>query len=257
MSPLHHIWSLLAFVTAPVWAQITVDKPIVLQGDVRRVEGLAPSVDPADALTTGIAQSGVIHHATPSAGNLWSVELAAFGTTLINGTYLVLTVPATDATTVAITLNGTGPVPVLHENQPLHGDALVEGSMLSVVFAEGAFHVLNGSSGLRRTCPTGMVAVNDLFCIEPTERGSGDFYQAGLACAALDRRLCTWGELIGACQRSLSLNLLGMTNNWEWTNSTANEDNVGRVANLNSCESAATWFATGSGPVAFRCCFSR
>lgn len=257
MNTLRHTWCLFGFIGLPLCAQVSVNKPIVLQGEVRRVEGLAPSTAPAEALTGGIAQQGVVHHATPEAGNNWVVEHNALGQLIPNGAYLVFAVPATDSSAVTIAVNGEGPFPVLHENHPLHGDRLVEGTVLTVVHANGAFHVLNGNADLRRACPSGMVAVNELYCIEPQERGGGDYFQAGLACAAQGRRLCSWGELIAACQRSLSLQLIGMTNNWEWTNSTANEDNVGRIANLNSCESAATWLATGSGPVAYRCCYSR
>ncbi len=257
MNTIPYICSMLGLVALPLHAQILVDKPIELQGAVRRVEGLAPSTAPNDALTAGIAQRGPIHYATPVAATPWAVESDALGGTLANGTYLVIRVPASEDMPVAIAVNGADPLPVLHEGVPLVGTAMAEGHMLSVVYGDGAFHVLNGNHDLRRNCPSGMVAVNDLYCIEPNERGSGDYFQSGLACAAVGRRLCTWGEFIGACQRSLALQLSGMTNSWEWTNSTANEDNVGRIAGLNGCESAGTWLSTGNAPVPYRCCFSR
>lgn len=250
--------SLLA--SGSLCAQVSIDKPVILEGTVpgtSRVEGLQHSTERIEALTAGIAQSGVIHTAGPVTGDHWTVDLPAFGATPDNGSHIVLKVPTTDTSRISITFNGNGPYPLLREGVPLTGDALIAGSMLSIVLANDAFHVLNGSSDLRRPCPTGMVAVNQLYCIEPTERGSADYFQAGLSCAANGRRLCSWGEFISACQLGSTLGLAAMTNNWEWTNSTANEDNCGRVAGQSNCEAAGTWFATGGGPVAFRCCLTR
>lgn len=241
-------------------AQLEIDRAVRLIGTGptdRRIEQLDASTAGPDALTAGVAQSGEVNTALVPAGNEWSIDLPAFGTSPGTGAHVVVRVPAVSASPITVLFNGAGPFPVLHEGQPLTGDALVEGSMLSLVLADGSFHVLNGKSDLRRNCPAGTVTVNAQYCIEPTERGSGDYFQAGLGCASDGLRLCTWAEFVAACDRSLELQLTGMTNSWEWTNNTSNEDNSARIVGLNGCQTAGNWLSTGSAPIAYRCCYTR
>jgi hypothetical protein len=140
----------------------------------------------------------------------------------------------------------------------LAGDAYPDGTLLSLVFDGAQFQVMNGLASLRRECPTGMVAVNDQFCVEPDERAAADFFNSNLACAQVDRRLCTWAELYVACTAAAQLGLSNMTNDWEWSNNTANEDGGVRVALLSTCAAAGVrdGFDT-SIPVRSRCCYSR
>lgn len=238
-------------------AQVIVDKAVILDGPSGRVRGLESSIAPGAALNAETLQTNAAQTASTVAGNTWTIDLPAFGPTPDNGAQLVVEVPMLSDEPVGIILNGNGPLPLLHEGVPMNGTELVAGSLLSIVLANGNFHVLNGSHDLRRACPSGTVLVNDQYCIEPTEHGSGDYFQAGLACAASGLRLCTWAEFVLACDRSLELQLTGMTNSWEWTNNTSNEDNSGRIAGLNSCVSAGNWLSTGSSPIAYRCCYTR
>lgn len=241
-------------------AQVSVDHAIELTGaqpEDRRIERLDASTDGTHALTAGVAQSGVVNTALTVDGDQWSIDLPAFGNTPGTGAHIVVRVPEVGTSPITVLFNGSGPYPVVHEGSPVVGDALVEGSMLSLVLVDGVFHVLNGDSDVRRTCPEGTVAVNEQFCIEPTEHGSGDYFQAGLGCASAGLRLCTWAEFVAACGRSLDLQLVGMTNSWEWTNNTSNEDNSARIAGLNSCQSAGNWLSTGSAPIGYRCCYTR
>ena len=259
MRAAHHLLAILVLPGALV-AQVNIDHPIELTGvepGDRRVERLDASTDASDALSASVAQAGAVNTALPLSGNSWSVDLPAFGSEPSTGAHVVVRVPAVSAAPITIQFNGSGPYPVLHEGLPLSGEALVEGSMLSLVLANGAFHVLNGNNDIRRTCPDGTVTVNEQFCIEPTEHGSGDYFQAGLGCASAGLRLCTWAEFVAACDRTLELQLVGMTNSWEWTNNTSNEDNSARIVGLNGCQTAGNWLSTGSAPIGYRCCFTR
>jgi len=243
-------WTFLA-------AQVIVDKAVVLDGPSRRVHGLESTTAPNAALNAETLQRNTVQVATGLTGNSWVIDLPAFGQSPDNGAQLVLEVPIVTADPVSIVLNGTGPYPVMREGAAVSGAELVPGSWLSVVLANDLFHILNGSQDMRRPCPAGTVVVNDQYCIEPTEHGTGDYFQAGLACAASGLRLCTWAEFVAACDHSIALGMTATTNNWEWTNNTSNEDNSARIVGLNSCISAGNWLSTGSGPVAFRCCFTR
>lgn len=253
---------LLTTLIGPVFctAQVIVDKPIVLTSPLpeeRRITGLTHSTEPTDALTAGVSQTGEVHLAQPVAGNAWAVELPALGSDPTDGTYVVVQIPLLVPGPITLDLNGHGPLPILRNGAAIDGEALVEGSMLSVILAGDAFHIMNGGNDRLRDCPAGTVAVSDQFCVEAMEHGAGDYFAAGLACAGSGLRLCSWAEFVAACQRTTELQLTGMINNWEWTSSTSNEDNSGRIAGLNDCTSAGNWMSTGSAPVAFRCCFSR
>ncbi len=246
--------------TLSVAGQVRVDKPLELIGVAemdRQLNGLRSSTDPADVLTAATEQSGLARTALEVTGNLWQVELPAFGAVPVVGSHVVVKVPLTTSGAVSLLLNGAGPYAIMHGGVALDGSSLEEGTMLSLVHDGTAFQVLNGRADAIRSCPTGMVAVNEQYCMETTERPGADFFGAALACAAQDRRLCSWAEFHGACINSLSLGLIGMTNNWEWTNNTSNEDNSGRVVGVNGCTTAGNWISTGNGTVAFRCCASR
>lgn len=251
-----HILILLC-IGASLRAQVDVDKAVILDGPSGHVRGLASSIAPGSAMNAETLQGNAAQRANIVTGNTWSIDLAAFGPSPANGAQLVLEVPDASDAPVEIILNSNGPYPLYLEGVPVSGSQLIPGTMLSMVLADGTFHVLNGSHDLRRACPSGTVLVNEQYCIEPTEHGSGNYFQAGLACASSGLRLCTWAEFVVACDRSLELQLTGMTNSWEWTNNTSNEDNSGRIVGLNSCVSAGNWLSTGSGPIAFRCCFTR
>ena len=218
-------------------AQVLVDGPVILTGTTnedRQVTGLPASTEPGKVLTAVVVQSGSAINAGTVTGVSWNVDLPALGTSPSAGAHLIVRAPAPNPGSVQMMLNGTGPYPVLRGLQAMNGSELSEGSMLSLVFDGSAFQLLNGRADLRRDCPTNMVDVNGQYCIDLTERGSTDFFTAATNCAAQDRRLCSWSEFHGACLRATELALIGMTNNWEWTNNTANEDNSVRIVGSGS-----------------------
>lgn len=241
-------------------AQIHIDKPIRLIGvepSDRRISGLEDRFAPSAALTARVAQEGTALTSGSVVGDQWNITLEALGPSLVDGSFVLVRVPEVSGAAIFVVLNGAGPYPLLRDNSPIDASTLIQNTMLSLVYANGAFHVLNGSHDLLRACPEGTVAVNTQFCIEPQERGGGDYFQAGLGCASAGLRLCTWGEFVAGCGQSLSLGLVAMTNNWEWTASTSNEDNSARIAGSGSCMAAGNSLSTGSTARPYRCCFTR
>ncbi|MEZ4739553.1 MAG: hypothetical protein R2818_09435 [Flavobacteriales bacterium] len=252
--------SLVLCSAAELSAQVSVDGPILLTGTTnedRQVTGLPSSTGPDHVLTAGVVQGGAAEYAAAVNGTSWNIDLPAFGTSPSAGTHLIVRAPAPSAGPIQLQLNGSGPYPVLRGLQPMNGTELTEGRLLSLVFDGSAFQVLNGKADQRRDCPTNMVDVNGQFCMELTERGSTDFFTAALNCSAQDRRMCSWSEFHVACLRATELALTGMTNNWEWTNNTANEDNSVRVVGSGSCISAGNGISVGSVPRTYRCCYTR
>ena len=110
-----------------------------------------------------------------------------------------------------------------------------------------------------KTCPSGFVVVNSRYCIEGNERPVEQWYAANVVCNDLGGRLCNKGEWHYACNKTSSLGLLNMTNNWEWTD---DKDDIGDTYH-------DTYATSGSGSCTafqydgvaifnrYRCCFDR
>jgi hypothetical protein len=252
---------LFAILPLALPAQMLVDKPIVLTGPdapSRQVTGLAPSAASDAVLTAGVEQQGSYRTAAPQAAGVWAVDLPAMSGVPENGMHGVIIAPANTGTTVSILLNGQGPFPLVSRSGvPIDGTTIPEGAPLSVVLANGELHCLNGPAYARAPCALGTVAVSNTLCMQPVEHPASDFFAASITCGDQGLRLCSWGELAAACSNAAALGLIGMANNWEWTNDASNEDGSVRIVNAAGCTSAGNALATGSTPRAFRCCQTR
>jgi hypothetical protein len=240
-------------------AQVQVDRTVELTGATsqdKQVIGLPLDSASNAALTAGVEQRGSYRYAAPAADAVWQLELPALTNTPQAGTQLMVKVPEGATGSVAVSVNGSTPYAVeLLPDAPLDAASLPAGYMLSLVFDGEAFQVVNGGDHALRTCPNGMAAVNDQFCIERQLRGLTEFATAVNACAALGRRLCTWGEFIAGCQRRTDLNITTSSSDWEWTNSSANEANSVRTMKMTNCAQGSTRLMGTASP--YRCCMSR
>lgn len=242
------------------WAQVRVDKPIVLTGisDVaRQVEGLPASNQPTAAIAAGTEQANAHRTAVVTAGPEWSTEVEGLNGAPTAGTHLVL---QGDASTIEgalrISVNGSGPYHILQSiGDTLTGAEASALPLLSVVFDGTDFHLMNNPAAALRPCPNGTVAVGSQFCIEPNERAATDYFTAARTCISANRRLCGWGELHYACAQASTLGITGTTNNWEWTNDTCNEDQSIRAIGNGSCTQSTCLSLTLNN--AYRCCFTR
>jgi hypothetical protein len=229
-------------------------------GAQRQVLGLPPSTEGTAALNATVEGSGQHRTAWATAnGTLWHADVPSLTGSLTAGTSILVATPTPFPNSVLLEVNDQPGAPVLvAPGIALTGDAYPEGTLLSLVYDGTNFHVMNGRANARKPCPSGMVAVNSDYCIEPTERAASNFFDASLACISADRRLCSWGELIGACQLATQLGLVGMTGNWEWTRDSANEAGTARMALESNCQATGTRVASDSTlPIVSRCCYSR
>ena len=242
-------------------AQVVIDRTVILTGSTdaeRQVTGLeAPQIG-ADLQTAGVEGPGQYRVAAPVTGNTWNVDLPALSV-LQAGTQVVLRTPLTLPGAITLLLNTSGPYPVLMaDGSTLDGTDLAEGLFLSLVFDGAAFRTLNGKADLPGTCSPGLVPVNRQFCIETAQHAPKNFFDAALECHADGLRLCRWGEFYMACERATELGLLQITDGWEWTNNSSNEDNSVRIVGASGqCMSAGNALASGSADRAFRCCSTR
>lgn len=223
-----------------------------------QLTGLPAPASPAALVTAGSEQAGTFRTVAPADGNSWAVNLDALSGAPIAGTHLVVIAPPTTAGPVEISVNGSGPFPIVTgPGAPLDGGAVTAGTTLSLVMDGSSFHVLNGSVYARRPCIAGTVTVNASLCIEPEERVASDMFTAFTTCANAGMRMCSWAEFYTSCQRATELGLLQATNNWEWTSDASNENGSARIVGAGNCASAGNALVTGSIDRTYRCCYSR
>ena len=253
---------LLAALAPVAFAQVRVDRPIVLEGatpDQRQLRGIEAHNEPTGALSAAMEVSGSYRTATPGAALVWELQFDGLEGPLEAGTHLLVKAPApsSPAGPLELSVNGAGPYEVISApNVPVVNDQVLEGTMLSLVFNGTAFQLMNGLVHQRRACPTDMVAIDEQNCIEPLERAAQTFYDASLACMAENKRLCTWAEFHLACQQRDELGLQAMVNNWEWTNSSADHNFNLRVVGQTNC-TASTRMHGGTISNPYRCCYTR
>lgn len=254
---------LLCAGTALVQAQVTVDRAVILNGttdSTRQVLGLPDSQTPGDLLGAGTEQAGAFRTANPVAGPVWAVELAALEAVPEAGMHIQVRTPASTPGPVSVLVNGHGPFDLTWDGATqLEGEQVPEGSMLSLVHDGEGFQVMNGFAHVRKSCPTGTVAVNEHFCIQPQENTpSTTFFDAILICAQSGLRLCSWAEFVVACENRVELDIPDLVGNWEWTRSSAGSNRVVRMVGSQNCTSASTASTNEGNPLRrFHCCASR
>lgn len=244
-----------------VHGQVVVDKSIHFSGPDaadRQLLGLPPSTAPGAVLAASVDQPGSYRMASPAAGTVWNININGLSSAPIAGTHLVLIAPTVTPGPIQLTVNGNGPYPLLvGPGQSLEGEAVPEGTPLSVIMDGTSFQVLNGSVHERRPCPAGTVAVNGDFCMEIAEHAASDLFTAMATCGIAGFRMCGWGEFILGCQQANALGILDATNNWEWTGDASNENGSARIVGVNSCLNSGNALVTGSIDRAYHCCYSR
>jgi VCBS repeat-containing protein len=251
------LW-LLAHVCA---GQVLVDKPIILEGPTqaeRRVVDISDAGSATDALNARSLQFGAYGHAAVSGGSAWQASLSPAVSALTAGLRFTLHVQDGNTGPVTLTVDGLGPVDVLKDGDlPLAAGDVGPGERVSVVYDGTAFQLISARRIDRKPCPSGTLAVGELFCIELQEHDSTDFATAAIACGSQNMQLCTWGQWYVACNRATELGLQNMVGNWEWTNSPANSDGQVRVVGEASCTQAAVTNGWDVESRFFHCCFRR
>ena len=242
-------------------AQVGLDRPLVFIGStdtLRQLQGLMDPQADVDALNARSARAASFR-ATVAAGtaNTWEVTTTPmFSGDPLPGTELIVRVTSINTGPITLVLDTVGFFPVVKGNGlPLDSGDVVPDMMAALIFDGAAFQLTNARKLRYRPCPSGFVAVNDQFCIEPGQRDTLDFPQAAIACGNIGARLCSWGEFHTACVQAGTLGLNNMVGDWEWTDDSANSDMNVRVVGLSSCTIAATSLAIGYLPRNFRCCF--
>jgi hypothetical protein len=257
---MRHLLALLSLLSCiGLAAQVRLNGSLVLTGDDANVSGLTLEA-PADALLPFELERSGQHRsaqATATGPGPWNVALEALPNGPEAGTSLLILSPTGANGPVSIVINDGPSLPVLiAPEDTLNAANIVPGSVLHVVYDGAVFHLLNGRQDLYRNCTVGQVMIGDRICMEVTERTAASFEVAAITCANSGGRMCSWADLVTGCLRRTELGLLQMTNDLEWTASSANEDGSARVALGSNCQqlSAAN---TATASYTFRCCITR
>ena len=256
----HALLSMVVIGAVHASAQVAVDKPIELSGAPgdRNVSGLPDGTATDHALNASTLQVGAYSYAVASGADALVVSLTPALASPIAGTNLLVKITAPNTGAVTIAVNGSSPY-ALRKNgsADLEAGDLQPGMMASLVFDGVLFHLTNARRIERRSCPSGFVQVNELYCIEPTAHDTVYLDDASLICGNLNARVCSWGEWYHACTQAGNLGLQNMGNQWEWTNSTANGVGAARVVGATSCTHAGVGPAYDTLARKFRCCYDR
>lgn len=244
-------------------AQLEIGDSILLNGVLdadRQVMGLSDPQLLTSAVSANAFQSGQLNFAAPS-GPIDSLSLVMPLSPLAysEGILVNFFAPAGNTGPMKINVNGLGYIDVRKKvSQQLDSADVAAGQLVTIIHDGVNFQMV---SDLNRSCPTGFATVNDVLCIETTEKSAATFWDALRDCGDRNARLCSWGEWQNACLDAIALGLSSMTGNWEWIDSAGNYngttlDTMVRIAGNTGCTDADNGVqSTTSYP--YRCCYTR
>ena len=134
---------------------------------------------------------------------------------------------------------------------PLDSAEIIPGLPLTMVYSDSAFRII---SSVNSYCPANTYAINENTCIETEERAPSTFWLAVKTCGDEGGHLCNWNEWYVACFENPGL-ILNTTNNWEWIDDAANNQNEAKLVGNGGCEAGTHVVTTSS--FSFRCCYSK
>jgi hypothetical protein len=237
--------------------QVEVVGGILLTGDTSTIRGLSMDAPPDGLLPMGVERGGQHRVLQATGGNAWSAPMPNLPGGPVPGTALLVQPPGAGNGPISLAINDGASYAVMRSQvDTLYAEDIPAGHILYLVHDGTRYWVMNGIQDIELTCPTGMVALNARVCVEVQERPVSFFENAAITCVNAGSRLCSWGDLVAACTRRTSLGLVAMTNDLEWTASTANEDGSARVALGSTCQQIGA-ANTATTTYTFRCCSNR
>ncbi|MFN3917695.1 MAG: hypothetical protein ACK4K0_08125 [Flavobacteriales bacterium] len=238
-------------------AQVSVDKKIIFTGNEegRTIENVGLASDSLDAASQHNHQHNEYTFLTQSNNSdTILVTSTPFFQELLPGLNINTLVSIKNTGPVFLKVNGLNAVEVLTPNlQSFKKNELTPNKILHLVYNGQYFISINT---LRGDCPQGFVSANDKYCISINEVSvEKTFFDAIITCEQLGARICSWAEWANACDKSASLGLMNMLNNWEWINTSGDHNIEVKTIGLNFCVntlSAQAEFLRG-----VRCCYSK
>lgn len=241
-------------------AQWDIPSKVQLNGAAsndRQVTGIAtPTVLDAGVTATSARTLGT-NFGVAQGQDALSVSLTPPLSNYSPGLMITLVTTQANHNDVSLSVNGLPAIPVRKfVSEPLDSADLRPGIPLTLVFDGTVFQV---TSQLEPSCPPGTVGFTRDACIETSTRDSTSFYNANVACATVNGRLCTMAEWIHACLQVPGF--LSSVAAFEWSDHAANFSGNAKlmgydgVSPLPDCRSGGHTDPFNLRP--YRCCFER
>lgn len=208
----------------PATAQVESGSWIILthsNADMRRVENLSTSVrDTSDAVSAAQVRSGSLVYAPGTGNDTINFSVNPVISNYERGMMVSFKAPANVKGPAYINLSSLGVKKLVKDvNIDLDSLDIRQGQLIVAVYDGINFQVINR---LNNGCPQNFVRVNELYCIEVSERDSLSWWDATAACMNVQSKLCTWAEWLNACYSSGIIGTSNMGNVEEWVDSGAN-----------------------------------
>ena len=241
-------------------AQWDVPTNVQLNGSApndRQVLGLAAPDAPAAGVSAASARMLSTNYAVAQGQDVLSASLTPPIASYFPGLLITLVPTQANHGTVSVNVNGLGAMAVRKfVSVALDSADLRPGIPVTLVYDGAVFQV---TSQLEPGCPPGTVGFTRDACIELSTRDPLSFYNANVACAAVNGRLCSMGEWTNACLRVPGF--LGSVSALEWSDHGANFSGNAKLMGYDGVSPLPDCRAGGhTDPFsvrAYRCCFER
>lgn len=263
MRPLSTLWA-IALMYGYAYAQLELPVHLELNGTSeaeRQVSGLADPTNLDAAVSAEAARSQVLTSATTTGTSTLIGTLQPNPGPVVAGMLVTLIPQETNVTGAQLSLNGTGPFPIVKwGNVPVDSADLTVGVPNRLVFDGTHFQLIHWNA---RPCAAGTMAGSALYCIDEAPLATGTFYDAATTCSTRGGRLCSFNEWSSACRRNPSF--LPSVAGYEWIEDAANNPNDAKLVGQGyngpdimegvACEYG--WTTAPLGVHRYRCCYNR
>lgn len=245
-------------------AQLDADTPITLDSSEphdRQVTGLAPPMDPGDAVSLGAIRTLTMNTVSLEGSSQLSGNLVPDPAAYTAGMTVTVMATSTVADGATIELNGLGPKAIVRSGGvPIVSGDIRAGIPARLVYDGVRFQLL---SSTQLPCASGYSKANERYCIADQPLPAAAFFDAITTCSAQGARLCTISEWSHAC-RSIP-GFFATVTEAEWVDHAANNNTGAKLVGFgidggegglgSGCEYGGQVVPTT--PNRFRCCSNR
>lgn len=254
--PLSLVLIVVGSMAQPLFAQVEVTGPIRFVGgeDQRRIDSIAPPLVDDAAITLSVAASGQLNWADVTVdGDTLLLTTDPPIAELVLGTALLRFIaPVPNQGPTWISADGHAPGQLFRtDGLPLQRGALIAGSMYEMIHLNGSWILVVAG---KDECPPGSIPLGDRACMDQDAATGLGFYAAMDHCSDRGGKLCTWDEYFLGCTL-LGAQLIGLFDEWEWLDDSANHTHTANQAGRFTCMSqrSTNGIPIFSGDA--RCCY--
>ncbi|MCB0764749.1 MAG: hypothetical protein KDB84_08600 [Flavobacteriales bacterium] len=199
-----------------------------MDAEGRSIGGTASPEEQGDGVSVDAARRLATTKADAFGTSILIADLTPAITAYTVGMVVTIIPMEANASGASLALNGLEAAPMRRTDGALLDSAdLNIGLPARMVYDGSAFVLLNE---VTRTCPAGFSPAAGDLCIEDSSHAATGFFQANLACAARNARLCRFAEWASACRKFPGFMLT--VPEAEWVDSAANNVSDAKVVGV-------------------------